>query len=53
MQYYEKRAEQKPMSVGAKVIAFIAQFLLAIIIPLTAFAVLYAGFPLSAGRRRA
>jgi alpha-glucoside transport system permease protein len=44
MQYYEKRAEQKPLSTGGKIIAFIARFLLAIIIPLTSFYVLYQGF---------
>ena len=44
MQYYEKRAEQKPLSTGGKIIAFIARLALAIIIPLAAFFVLYQGF---------
>ena len=44
MRYYEERADRKPLGAGAKVIAFIARFLLAIIIPLTAFYVLYQGF---------
>ena len=44
MQYYEKRAEQKPLSAGGKIIAFIARLALAIIIPLIAFYVLYQGF---------
>lgn len=44
MQYYEKRAEQKPLSTGGKIIAFIARLALAIVIPLAAFFVLYQGF---------
>jgi alpha-glucoside transport system permease protein len=44
MQYYEKRAEQKPLSTGGKILAFIARLALAIAIPLLAFYVLYQGF---------
>jgi alpha-glucoside transport system permease protein len=44
MQYYEQRAAQKPLSAGARLIAFVSRLALAIIIPLIAFFVLYQGF---------
>jgi alpha-glucoside transport system permease protein len=44
MQYYEKRADKKPLSTGGKIIAFFARLALAIVIPLAAFFVLYQGF---------